>query len=133
MDLHSFSIASMSVSVVPWLDVEEDGGLGDHLGLLGLLLVVGLQPLFGDPLLLLVVLFIIRPEEIHIIIIILCRSGSGLGSRGFSFTTVKLVNTSLQGEDEGLEVVSHLLEFLVLDLQSTELLHECHLVSSRES
>ena len=44
--------------VVPGLDVEEDGGLGNNLGLLGLLLVVCLQSLLGDPLLLLRLLFV---------------------------------------------------------------------------
>ena len=44
--------------VVPGLDVQEDGGLGDEGWLLGLLLVVGLQPLLRDPLLLLTLLFV---------------------------------------------------------------------------
>merc|ERR1712209_263578 len=34
--------------VVPWLHVEEDRCLGDHLGLLGFLLMVGLESLLGD-------------------------------------------------------------------------------------
>ena len=44
--------------VVPRLDVEEDGGLGDEGGLLGLLLVIRLQPLLRDSLLLLTLLFV---------------------------------------------------------------------------
>merc|ERR1712107_638732 len=39
--------------VVPGFDIEENRGLGDDLRLLGLLLMVSLQPLLRDPLLLL--------------------------------------------------------------------------------
>ena len=93
--------------VVPGLDVEEDGGLGDHLRLLGLLLVVGLQPLLGDPLLLLVVLLLVRPKQIHVVVVLLCRSRGGLGSRSGAGGSVKFVHSGLQGEDQRLEVVRH--------------------------
>ena len=89
--------------VVPGLDVEEDGGLGDHLRLLGLLLVVGLQPLLGDPLLLLVILLLVAAEQIHVVIVVLGSGGrSATHVRGGVFLRLgELLHTG----GEGLDVV----------------------------
>ena len=86
------------------LDIKENRGLGDDLRLLGLLLMVGLQPLLRDPLLLLAFLLIGASKEVDVIVFLLSRSrldGSRLGrSRlGGWFPTLKLANARLQGED----------------------------------
>ena len=86
------------------LDIKENRGLGDDLRLLGLLLMVGLQPLLRDPLLLLAFLLIGASKEVDVIVFLLSRSrlgGSRLGrSRlGGWFPTLELANARLQGED----------------------------------
>ena len=92
------------------LDIKENRGLGDDLRLLGLLLMVSLQPLLRDPLLLLAFLLIGASKEVDVIVFLLSRSrlgGSRLGrSRlGGWFPTLELANARLQGEDQGLQVV----------------------------
>merc|ERR1719219_1515153 len=106
--------------VIPRLHIEEDRGFRDHFGLLGLLLVVGLQPLLSDPLLLLVIGLLVRPEEVDVIVLLLCGSWGGLGSRGRGGTSFEFVHSGLQRQNKRLEVVSDFLQFLVLNLQGTE-------------
>ena len=91
--------------VVPGLDVEEDGGLGDHLRLLGLLLVVGLQPLLGDSLLLLVVLLVIRPEKIHIIIVIVLTGRGSATTAHIGRGVLAGLGELVHAGREGLDVV----------------------------
>merc|ERR1719516_955317 len=86
--------------IIPRLHVEENRGLGNHLGFLGFLLVISLKTLFGDPLLFLVVFFVIRAEQINIIVVILsgssswsCTSNIALGGLG------KLLHSSSEGLD----------------------------------
>lgn len=92
--------------VVPGLDVQEDGGLGNEGGLLGLLLVVGLQPLLPDPDLLRVLLLVgIGAEEVDVIVFVVI--GRGGGSRGGGLATLlERSNAVLEGEDELLEVIA---------------------------
>ena len=47
--------------------------------------MIGLQPLLSDPLLLLIIGLIVRPEEIHIIVVLLGGGRGGLGCRGSGF------------------------------------------------
>ena len=48
----------MMFDIAPHLDIKQDRGFGDDGGLLGLLLMVRLQPLLSDPLLLLGLLLV---------------------------------------------------------------------------
>merc|ERR1740128_1130310 len=91
--------------------------------------MVGRETLLGDSLLLLVILLLIRSKEVDIIIIISCGGGSGLGR----LATIKTVHTSLEGEHQRLQVISDLLELLVLDFEGTKLLHKSHLFAFGES
>ena len=65
--------------VIPWLDVVDDVGLSDRARLLGLLLGVSLQSLFGDSLLFLIIFIFVRSEKVKVFI--LSRSSSWLRSR----------------------------------------------------
>ena len=108
--------------VVPGLDVEEDGGLGDHLRLLGLLLVVGLKPLLGDSLLLLVILLLVGSEQVDIIIVIIRgRGGSCLGGGLGRGAALEGVHTGLERQNQGLQVISHC-EYAPIQYTSTEVL-----------
>ena len=85
-------------------DIEENRGLGDDLRLLGLLLMVSLQPLLRDPLLLLAFLLIGASKEVDVIVFLLSRSRLGRSRLGGSrlggwFPTLELANARLQGED----------------------------------
>ena len=91
--------------VVPGLDVQKDGGLGDEGGLLGLLLVVGLQPLLPDPDLLRILLLVgVGAEEVDVIVVVVI-GGGGSRSGGLA-TLLEAANAVLEGEDELLEVVA---------------------------
>ena len=81
------------------LDIKENRGLGDDLRLLGLLLMVGLQPLLRDPLLLLAFLLIGASKEVDVIVFLLSRSRLGGSRLGGWFPTLELANARLQGED----------------------------------
>merc|ERR1719348_640177 len=74
--------------IVPRLHIKQDRCLGDNSSFLGLLLMVSLQPLLGDPLLLLRLLFVTGSKEVDIIVVVSCgrsssatkgKSGAGLG------------------------------------------------------
>ena len=61
------------------LDIKENGCLSNDLRFLGLLLVIGLQSLFGDSFLLLTFLLVFRAEQVNIIVILLLDVVVGLG------------------------------------------------------
>merc|ERR1719458_392472 len=69
--------------VVPGLHIQQDGGFGDNGFLSSFLLMVSLQPLLGDPLLLLGLLLVAGSKKINIVVIV---SGGGGGGRSSSAT-----------------------------------------------
>ena len=81
------------------LDIKENRRLGDDLRLLGLLLMVSLQPLLRDPLLLLAFLLIGASKEVDVIVFLVSRSRLGRSRLGGWFPTLELANARLQGED----------------------------------
>merc|ERR1712062_411655 len=104
MVLTCFNMASMSVSSSQGFHIEEDGGLGNHFGFLGLLLVVSLQPLLSNSLLLLIIRLLIRPEEVHIIIVILLL-GRGTASTHIGRGVLAGLGELVHAGSEGLDVV----------------------------
>merc|ERR1719500_959460 len=109
--------------IVPGLHIKENRGFGNDSSLLGLLLMVSLQPLLSDPLLLLRLLFVAGSKEIDIIVIISsCCSRSSSATKRESRAGFREL---LHAGAKRLDVVVPAKGMGILGCSSKSLIHLC--------